>query len=277
MDTNRFQQILVQSHNILVVLPKDPSFDMVAAALSLSLSLSSYGKQTSVFCSSPMVVEFNRLVGVDKVTREVGDKNLTITLRDYPATNIERVSYNIENGQMQLTIIPKAQASAPRPEQLAPSYGGMSADTVILVGVKNDEEVGEGAVTQELARVPQQIVILQEFTPGVMGRRRGALELVDPHAACVSEVVGNLLLASNLPLDEDAAGNLMAGITTATDNFAARRVRAETFELVAKLVRVRGRAGSQPQYQPVQEKTQEEPSAPQDWLGPKIYKGTTLP
>ena len=76
MDNNqgksRFQDTISRSNSVLIVLPQSPDLDTVAAGLSIYLALSSYGKTSSVFCPSDMLVEFNRLVGVDKVSRELG-------------------------------------------------------------------------------------------------------------------------------------------------------------------------------------------------------------
>ena len=266
MNTDKFQEVLVNSGTILIVLPKDPPFDAVAAALSLYLSLSNYGKKLSVFCPSQMLVEFSQLVGVDRVGQELGNKNLTISLKDYPADNIERVSYNIENGQMQLAIIPKEGIEAPLPEQIVASYSGMSsAELVIFVGE------GDDVALEEIVSIPHSVLILHNYKTHIpqIGRRRHTVEIVNGGASCYSELVGWLLIESNLPLDQDIAHNLMLGIAQATRNYTISAIRPETFELVAKLMRISGKIGSQP----VQQQTQ----APPDWLSPKVYKGDTLP
>lgn len=283
MDTNKFQEALVKSENLVIALSPNPTFDEVAGGLALYLSLSGFGKKVNIFCPSPMLVEFNKLVGVDRVTKEIGDKNLTITLRDYLAQNIERVAYNINGGQMELTIIPKSQIAAPNPDQVISTLGGMNADTVILVGVENQEELIP-EIASELAKVPQQILILQNYRPGVLERKVGVVEIVDPNVSCISEVVGLLLSEGNLPISEDIATNLLMGITYSTQNYTSNRVRPETFELSAKLARITrlpARQGSQAStahvVPPPEEEQSNENKAPEDWLAPKVYKGSTLP
>lgn len=265
MNTDKFQEVLVKSGNILIVLPKDPPFDTVAAALSLHLSLANYGKKLSVFCPSQMLVEFSQLVGVDRVGGELGNKNLTLSLKDYPADNIERVSYNIENGRMQLAIISKEGVEAPLPEQIVASYSGMSSvELVIFVGE------GDDVALEEIVRVPHSALILHNYKTYLpqIGRRRHTVEIVNGGTSCYSELVGWLLIESKLPLDQDTAHNLMLGIAQATRNYTISALRPETFELVAKLMRITGKGS-----QPVQQQTQ----APPDWLSPKVYKGDTIP
>lgn len=278
---SQFQDIVARSREILVVLPATPTFDQVAAGLALHRSLSSFGKKSFVFCPSPMLVEYNRLVGVDQVGDKLGEKNLTITLHDYPAANIERVSYDIENGEMKLTIIPKENIQSPVKEQVGVTLSGMSADTVILVG---GDHAGEGEGNRELDQIPQKVSIVASGTPQGFPRRRGDIEIADAQSSSLSETVGQLILSSNLPLDDDAANNLFMGLTSATGNFTSQSVRAETFELASKLVRARNAAQAQGGGQQVPREVQEqkgenrdEQAAPQDWFKPKVYKGSTMP
>lgn len=281
MDTNNLQGIVASSKQILVVLPKDPNFDTVAAGLSLAASFQKFGRRVNVFCPTPMLVEFNRLVGVEKVTQRFGERNLIITLTNYPATNIEKVSYNIENGQMQLTVIPKEDVLAPREENITPSFGGVASDAVIFVGVSGAHDLGEN-FSAEISKIPKQIAVVARPSSPTMPRRGGVNELFDSQASCISETVGWILSNGNFPLDEDISGNLMAGITTATKNFTAQGVRSETFELASKLLKAKSTSGRHTQ------DIQREPgnsddgalqkeNTPPDWLKPKIYKGSTLP
>lgn len=260
MDTNSFQETIAKGQEILIVVSKEPDFDRVAAALSLYLSLTDYGRKVSIFCPTQMLVDFNRLVGVDKITREVGDKNLTITLAGYPAQNIERVSYNIENGQMRLAIIPKPGALSPQLEQVTSTYSGMSADTIISLGSQNLEEMKKDY--PEIGGIEQQILISKEQRPG-------------EQTSCFSERVSLLLHENNMPISQDTAGNLMLGMTTATGNFSSPGVRPETFEVAARLLRIRGKVVRGQAQAPQDEEPEEK--LPSDWVGPKVYKGTTLP
>lgn len=282
----QFQDIVAKSREILVVLPDVPTFDQVAAALALHRSFASFGKKSFVFCPSPMLVEYNRLVGVDKVDNKLGEKNLAITLRDYPAANIERVSYDIENGEMKLTIIPKENVQAPVSEQVGVTLSGMSADTAILIGIDGAEQLGE--VNSELAKIPQKVSISKAnpsapFRAQNFNRGRSDIEIVDGGSSSLSETVGQLIFSSNLPLDSDGANNLFMGLASATSNFTSRGTRAETFELASKLVRVKNagevKQGATTQApQQMQEKQDESrDEAPQDWFKPKVYKGTTMP
>src|SRR4030042_1405775 len=134
---NSFASIIESANSILILLPTRPYFDQVAAGVSLYHALRNK-KNVTISCPSQMLVEFNRLVGVNKITTELGNKNLVIKFSDYKAHGIERVSYDIENGEFRLTVIPKPGNNPPVKEQVNLSYSGVSADTIILVGGANE-------------------------------------------------------------------------------------------------------------------------------------------
>ena len=103
---NSFSSLVDSSASILILLPTKPYFDQVAAGLGLFLSLRDR-KETQISCPSPVTVEFHRLVGVNKITSEVGNKNLTIKFVNYNPQDIERVSADIENNEFKLIVIGK--------------------------------------------------------------------------------------------------------------------------------------------------------------------------
>ena len=116
----QFKQIIDQAGSIVILLPRGPYFDQVAAGLALYLTLRDK-KNVEIHAPTPMLVEFNRLVGVNKISTELGNKNLLVSFADYNAENIERVKYDIENKQFKLTVIPKPQATPPNKDQVIQS------------------------------------------------------------------------------------------------------------------------------------------------------------
>jgi len=70
---NSLQSVISSSKDTLVLLPTNPNFDQVAAALALYLAFANTSK-IEIACPSPMVVEFNRLVGVDRIKTNIDNK-----------------------------------------------------------------------------------------------------------------------------------------------------------------------------------------------------------
>ena len=279
MNENSLGSIIDSSRSILILLPLKPYFDQVAAGLALYLVLRET-KDTAVTCPSPMLVEFNHLVGVNKVTAELGNKNLTIRFANYKANDIEKVSYDIENGEFRLTVVPKPGFVSPKKEQVVFEYSGLSAETIILIGGVNDTHF-PALSSKDLEG--SRIIHVGTRTLSLSGEK--GMSFAAP-ASSISELVATLINQSGLRLDQDTATNLIMGIEEGSQDFKGPDVTPETFEIVAQLLRAGGQrmpkeriekksypAGAIPGQEVEIEKKEE---APKDWLEPKIYKGTSI-
>jgi len=301
---NSLLALIDSASSVLVVLPTKPYFDQVAAGLSLYLSILGR-KEASIFCPSPITVGFNRLIGVNKISQELGSKNLTIKFSGYDATNIDKVSYDIDKGEFKLTVVPKTGLAAPQKEQLNVSYAGVAADLVILVGGANDSHFPI-LFSDELANAK-----IAHIGTRVLDSKREILSFAKP-GATTSELVANLVKENGLTIDKDTATNLVMGIEDGSANFTSSEVTPETFETFAFLLRNGGarmpkvklspanfppgaipgkpfKVGVQQPVTPISqietqpeavtaESGEESPdiNPPSDWLQPKIYKGTSV-
>jgi hypothetical protein len=264
-----------------------------AAASILVLSIHDR-KDVSIYCPSPMMVGFNRLIGVNKISQEVGKKNLVIKFVGYEATNIDKVGYDIENGEFKLTVTPKAGFTSPEDNQIKVDHSGASADLVILVGGANDSHFPILS-TSELANAK-----IAHIGTRVLDTTHEVFSFAKP-ASTTSELIASAIKESGLALDTDVASDLVMGIEDGSNNFAGSEVTPETFEMFAYLLRNGGQRmpriklspasfppGAIPQtVTPVsQVETQAEANTPEtgietpevnpptDWLQPKIFKGT---
>lgn len=239
---NSFKSVIDQSKSVLILLPTKPFFDQVAAGLGLFLALRQ-DKDVQVYSPSPMTVEFNRIIGVNRITQEMGNKNLIIRFTDYKADDIERVSYDIENSQFRLTVIPRQRIVPPSKDQVELSYSGISADTVIMVGGTNESHFPVIGY-KELTSANIIHVGIKDLT---LSSNKTYLSFSRP-VSSVSEVVADLIKESGILIDEDIATNLLMGIESASDNLSDANVTAETFAVVSDLMRSGGkRTISQPQ------------------------------
>jgi len=295
--TNSFSSLIESAKSLLVLLPVNPTLDEVAAGLSLYLDFSGK-KKCFVSCPTPMTVEFNRLIGVNKVKKDFGDKNLVLRFVGYKADNIEKVSYDVENDEFQLTVVPKVGLPSPAKEQVSLSYVGASAELVILIG-GNRKELFPDLLTPDLKNA--KLAHIGRIDLGFAN----LVSFARP-ATSVSEIVASLIEESGFEgITADVATNLLAGIEDESKNFTRSGVTADTFGIVAALMRKGGRRemgekidrntfpqGSIPGEMPMKEAsfTDEPPlpieetpieavemeSIPQEWLeNPPIYKGTS--
>ena len=289
---NSINSTIESASSVLILLPQNPDFDNVAAGLGLYLAIRDK-KEASISCPTQMRVEFNRLVGVNKITSELGNKNMVMRFINYKATDIERVSYDIENSQFKLTIIPKPQAIPPTKDQVDFSMSGVSADLVIMIAGTSETDF-PALGDENLAGVKVVHVGINSLSG-----KSDAISFAKP-ASSVSEVVAGVIKEVGSEYDSDIATNLIMGIDEGSKQYASPGVTADTFQLVADLMRAggrripkdqvraqayppgaipgrpvqRGRAQQSRSKDLLQDDQQEEP--PNDWKEPKIYKGTSV-
>ncbi len=288
---------LITSNSIAIVLPVNPYFDQVASGLSMYLSLVQMGKDVTIYSPQPMLVEFNRLVAVDKVTTELGNKNLLIRFPGYNAVeNVDRVSFDIDGDEGFLKIIPKPGIVPPKIESVNLSYTGLLADSAILIGGGNETHFPcvntKDFLDVKLLHVGIRELRLNSEKPLYSFAKQGS---------SISEVVYFLLKDNALTINPDIATNLLMGIEEGTKGLTSTEVNADTFQALADLMRAGARRitasqmprrqqfpqgsipgeapklqtqpQSQPQAQSVQSTSAPKPGAPQSWLEPKIYRG----
>lgn len=271
---NSFKTLISPAKSILILLPKDPSFDEVAGATSLYLAFGDEVRDLNTYCPTPMVVEFNKLVGVNKIKNEIGNKNLSLTFENYNPQGIEKVSWDIDNGRFKLTVTPKVNVAPPNPDQVIVSYTGVAADLVILIGGK-DENSFEAIKSEDLKEAKVAHIGIHELN--INGKVIASLA---QKASSVSEVVTNIIKSAGYKIDADIATNLLAGIEEATNSFSSNNVDANTFTLVAELMRLGGKRLSQ--LTPVQQNFPQvgmpgmPTNVPSSWTEPKIFKGTSV-
>lgn len=235
----------------------------------------------------------------------MGNKNLTLKFKGYDAGNIEKVSYDIINGEFNLTVVPKAGFTSPSKEQLDLSFSGISADLVILIGGANDSHF---PILESNELSSAKVVHIGNR---VLSSNSDILSFAKS-GATTSELVANLIKENELSIDHDIATNLVLGIEEGSANFGSSEVTPDTFETFAWLLRNGGQRelrtklspigfppGSiptQPFSQPktvqaaprpsmvsdpepvleqIENKEEVIENPPEDWLQPKVYKGTS--
>lgn len=263
-----FKNLVERGKSVLVMLPVSPSFDVVAAGLSLYLALKDK-KSTSVACASDMLVEFNRLVGVDRITKELGTKNLVISLVNYNPDNLEKVSYDLEeSGEMKLNIITKPEGTPPTPDQVKLNYTGVNADLIILVGGTDETSFPDLAKSDFADKRFAHVGVSEVKIAG-----KDIISFARP-ASSISEIVGALVKESAYEVDADLATNLVMGIEEGSEHFTNVLTSADTFAMVAELMKLGGKRSKQTiEVTPVSTMPGQ---VPPNWMDPKIYKGTSV-
>jgi len=295
---NSFKNLVDSATSLLILVPVNPLLDEVSSSLALYLGLKKYfvantQKGLAVSCPTQMTVDFSRLVGVDKISTQLGNKNLLITFSNYPANDIEKVSYDIEEGKFKLSIIPKAGLNAPLKEQIVMDYEGLSADLVVLVGGDKEEDFPALSLPElkgiRIAHLGTKLLESSNQSP--------ILSFARPSSS-ISELVFSLFAEMQIEADVDIATNLLAGIEIGSQHFLVPETNIQTFEVFANLLKIGGQRfkkiqpssfpqGAIPQQpynqsvpkattQVVQAQNVQTSNVPQSWTEPKVYTGTSV-
>lgn len=272
-DFSQIKNYLAGSNQILILTSQAPTIDGLAASLSLYLSLLAVGKKVNIACASQTTVEFNHLVGIDKVKLDLPSGNFVISL-DYVEGAIEKVSYNILGDKFNLVIEPKIGAPAFSSDKVRYSSGSTAADLVFVIGCSNLEQLGKFYTGQPDLFSKTTIFNLDYYQNNTAF---GKVNLVDPTAFSVSEIATFFLKNLGLMINEDIATNLLTGMISATDNFSVQKSGPGTFEAAGVCLRAGGKRETTA-FVPMEHRDSGEPKeAPADWLQPKIFKSGNQP
>ncbi len=229
---NPLKQLFNSANSVLVLLPPDPSQDLLSAGLSLYQSLKSVGKTSQIGCGSSSV-NFPSLVGAEEIVESVGNKNLQITF-DYLESHLEKVDYEASpDGKFSLVIKPKEGSPVPEASHVKFSYSGANADLVIVFGINSLEELGKLYADEkrflDTAKIVSINTIGQEaaFTPNMF------------HLANTTfcELTCLLLQRIEIVPPLDAANNLLNTIYQNTDKLTSPKVSADTFGNISYLMK----------------------------------------
>lgn len=262
------------AQKIIIALPQNPRYDQAAGGLALSILLAQAGKTTSVICPSAMTVEFNNLVGVDKISPKAKGTDLVVSF-NYSMDNVEKISYNDDSGRLNLVIQPKTGAPSINEKSVNLSYAGVGADLLITVGVKNISQLDQSGLS---SISPESMVNIDNWSDNT---NFAAVNVIDIGSSSISEIVLGLSEGLGLQPDLDVAQNLLNGLWQATQGLKKPDLGPDAYEAVATCLRL---GAQKPSTEPPAQKNERKvvgisqsqpPSPPADWLEPKIYKGSS--
>jgi hypothetical protein len=302
MDNLTFSKIkesIDKYQSIAIVTPQDPTVDEMGAALSLYLALRDSGKSLAIATPRPPLVEVSSLVGINDVKTSLGgaDGDLVVSF-PYREGEIEKVSYTRDDNFLNIVVKAGELGLGFDEKDIKYTRGGTAPELLFVVGAARVSDLGP---LFDPSVLKNTIVINIDNKADNQGF--GDIVMVSQRLSSVSEAIASLIVSLSLKLDLDIAQNLMLGIATATNNFQSEQTSPLAFEMAGSLLR----AGAlRPQNQaprrklnmnfeekeekpyvsaeaPIQPVNQEEPkqeiktpeNPPEDWLEPKIYKGST--
>lgn len=289
----RFIALMNKLYAVAICVSVQPTTDSLAASLALYLGLSKMGKNVSVAASAPIPAQLP-LIAKEKIQNKLGAGGDSLVVSfPYVEGAIDKITYTIEDGFFNLLIAPKENAYKVNPKEVKYTYTGGKIDAIITVDAPALNYLGDLYSTHQQEFAGRDIVNIDRH---ITNTNFGTINLVEKNASSTSEIILRLLQALSVEITPEIATNLYMGIRAATNNFTAYSVNAETFENSALLLK----AGASkklpvaptvkpiaPSFTPsihettalpeelIEQKENGQEAAPQDWLKPKIFKGSS--
>lgn len=236
MDNNNFQKVraeIEKNDKIAIAIGTNPSVDAMAAALALSLGLARVGKKVSVVTPTPALVEHSSLVGINKVKNSYeGDGGDLVVSFPYKEGEIEKVSYTIESGFLNIVVKAGQQGLTFEEQDVSFKRGGGALQLLIVIGTQALSQLEN---TFDPEALKNTTIVNIDNNPANEGF--GDIIEVSEKVASVSELVTNLLFELGIDPDVDESQNLLNGISSGTNNFQDPRTDFVSFELAANLMR----------------------------------------
>ena len=293
---SKIKEAIDRYNNIAIATAKDPSVDEMGAALSLYLSLKDLGKSLSIATPNDPLVEVSSLVGIDEVKKTLGQEGGDLVVSfPYKEGEIEKVSYTRDENYLNIVVKAGGEGGLSFSEKdIKFSRGSKAPELLFIIGAPRVSDLGQ---LFDPAVLKDTIVVNIDNKAENQGF--GDIVMVSSRLSSISEAVANLIVSLNLKMDLDIAQNLMLGIATATENFQSEKTSPLAFEMAGILLRQgalrptvtsqrrkmnipleeeKSKEQAKPKIVKKFEENEEEQSLqnpPEDWLEPKIYKGST--
>lgn len=251
INESEIQQIranLATVNDILVVTSQNANVDRLAAALAMFLGFQKLGKKVQIATEANLTVGQAGLFGVGEVNNrfpQLKGGDMTLTLENVvidqgpdagkvPA--LEKLDWFPEGKNLKLVfhVIPGQRFE---PSNVGVSYEKGGYGMIVAVGVSALENIGRIYTANKASFGQSQIVNIDNQS---QNSQFGQVNIVNPTAASISEVVVEVMNGLGITMDEDIASNILVGIYHATHNLT-QRTTAETFLAIGQAMQSGGK------------------------------------
>ncbi|MCC6711205.1 MAG: hypothetical protein IT416_02520 [Candidatus Pacebacteria bacterium] len=232
---NSLKEYFQSAESIAIILGPKPTVDQLAVASSLFHGCVSVGKEVGFY--APQKISDDYFLALKELQTNLGKQNLVISF-DYDEQAVDKVSYHIaeESKKFYLTIKPKKGIKPLDPKSVEFGYAGTDIDLVFLVGVHDLESLEQLYFGYESLYQNSYVVTLHNFKPEI-----GTTQFDLSGSSSMSENIIDLFDNLELVINEPMATALLMGIEHTTNYLQSFTTTAETFEKVARLLRMGAR------------------------------------
>jgi phosphoesterase RecJ-like protein len=223
---------LIKRAQRILVVPGRPDGDSIGSALACLMVLTKINKEVSVALLEPVSQQFRFLPRVTDIARDInGARDFIITL-DNPAVETDKLSYNFDDGKLNIVITPKRGRY--QPENVTFQQGAFKYDLILTL---DSPHLGMlGGIYDRYPTLFQGVPMIN-IDHHASNAHFGAVNLVDLAATSTAEILIGVIesLGADL-IDGDVATALLTGIIADTGSFQNANTTPKSLTIAAQMV-----------------------------------------
>lgn len=227
----QISELIKQSQRILVVSHKHAGGDAVGSMLALERVLAKAGKEVTLVLSEVLDENLSFLPGIEKIKKDVtGARDLIIRINKdkFP---VEKLSYNAEDGYLNIVLTPKATLDKSNLEFV---QGAFKFDLIFVLDTPDVEKIDAiyDRYTELFFETP--IVNVDHHTGN---EYFGTVNMVDLTATSTAEILVSIIEAMGPGnFDADVATCLLTGIIADTASFKNTNTTPKSLTISAQML-----------------------------------------
>ncbi|MBD3300211.1 MAG: hypothetical protein GF347_02560 [Candidatus Moranbacteria bacterium] len=226
-----FLKQLEKAKNIVIALSESATKETVCAALALHSYLKKNDKQ--IFLVSPRkqnsVLAF--LKGFNQIKQDLPNLKEFVFSFDTSKNEIKNVRHEREGNKLNIYVTPAKGEINPKDFYLHP--GQQKIDLLITLAASELNNLGRIFEKNTDIFFEKPIVNIDNK---IENDQYGQLNIVDIKALGITEILTDIFIKNQIPLDKDTASALYAGILEATESFRSPKTTPATLNLAARLI-----------------------------------------
>lgn len=225
--------LLTPVREIVIILRPNPNLDSLAAGLATTASLQKIGRRATLVCPTGTPPEIKKLEGPKEILATLPQNQVEITI-NYQQGSLEKIESEKGSKGLKLNLIAGPNQSAIEPISIDHRQFTSQLQAAILLELENLAHL-QDFYNDNQPFFNQTPLINVDYHAN--NARYGRVNLIDPQASSISEMVTLMLYDLRMPIDKDSAENLYQGIGSQTSNFEASRFSANLLEAASICLR----------------------------------------
>lgn len=232
MDIAKAVELLENGEHIALILPTDPSFDLLASAEVLFSLFEKRGKNTGLLYSPRANQESYKEIFPRIFSGKEPLKEFIISL-DTTTSPVSQMRY--ENNEKKIEIIFSPKNTRINHAAVSFREGNIRADCAITLGIKDIEELKD-TDPLFLSEVP-----IVNIDTSMSNKQYGEANLVDTEKSTSTEIIYQFI-SQTFPeaWDEKSATLCLGALLSVTDNFQTTTLTPDTLLMASELLRLGG-------------------------------------